>query len=374
MIAPEAYYKLARILVSHSCTLHKGDKVLIQASGCDPVFIEVLLEEIYAVGAEAFVRWTDGRIEAALLRGASDAQLKLQGEMEAQVMRQMDAFIGIRGGGNIFESADVETDRREAHSKYVMQPVHFEIRVPKTRWVILRWPTPSMAQQAQMPTQAFTQFFFDACTVDYPAMGRAMLPLQKHMQLADKVHIKGPGATDLRFSISGIPAIPCYGERNIPDGECFTAPIKDSVQGIIEYNTPTIYDGQSFGNVRLRFEKGKIVEATCGAGDNEALQKIFDRDEGARYIGEFAIGVNIQVTRPMRDILFDEKIGGSLHFTPGQAYDIADNGNRSLIHWDLVLIQTPEYGGGEIWFDDTLIRKDGEFVPKDLHPLNLLGL
>jgi aminopeptidase len=241
-------------------------------------------------------------------------------------------------------------------------------RVKKTRWLVLRWPSPSMAQQAQMSTEQFENFYFDVCTLDYAKMAEAEKALKARMERTDKVRLIGPDDTNLSFSIKGIAAIPCGGELNIPDGEVFTAPIKDSINGVIHYNAGTIYNGKSFDNIRLVFKNGKIVEAT--SSNTKALNEILDTDEGARYIGEFAIGFNPHVKKPMRDILFDEKICGSIHFTPGQAYEEADNGNRSKIHWDMVLIQTKEYGGGEIWFDDELVRKDGVFIPKELHGLN----
>jgi aminopeptidase len=182
------------------------------------------------------------------------------------------------------------------------------------------------------------------------------------------VKIKGPG-TDLEFSIKGIPAIPCTGQCNIPDGECYTAPVKNSVNGVIQYNAPTIYQGAIFENVRLVFKDGKIVDASAGAMTDK-LNTILDSDEGARYVGEFSLGVNPFVRTPMKDILFDEKITGSLHFTPGQAYDDADNGNRSVVHWDMVLLQREDQGGGEIYFDDELIRKNGRFISEALAHLN----
>jgi aminopeptidase len=240
-------------------------------------------------------------------------------------------------------------------------------RVNKTRWVVLRWPTPSMAQAAGMSTEAFENFYFDVCTMDYNKMANAMMPLHRRMLKADRVHLKSPG-TDLSFSIKGIGAKTCEGKLNIPDGEVFSAPVKDSVNGTIQFNTPTIYAGTKFENVRLRFENGKVVEAT--SNNTKRLNEILDTDAGARYVGEFAIGFNPYIQNPMCDILFDEKIAGSLHFTPGQAYEIADNGNRSAVHWDMVLIQRKDWGGGEIWFDNELIRKDGKFLPKDLRPLN----
>jgi aminopeptidase len=188
------------------------------------------------------------------------------------------------------------------------------------------------------------------------------------MDKTDKVRIVSPN-TDLRFSIKGIGAVKCDGKFNIPDGEVFTAPIKDSVNGTIKYNAISQYMGHTFTDVELSFRDGKIVDAES-SGNSNKLNEILDTDNGARYIGEFAIGFNPYILDPMNDILFDEKIAGSLHFTPGQAYEDADNWNRSSIHWDLVLIQRPEYGGGEIWFDDRLIRKDGIFVIPELEALN----
>ena len=184
----------------------------------------------------------------------------------------------------------------------------------------------------------------------------------------DSVRIVGEN-TDLRFSIKGMPAIPCGGQYNIPDGEIFTAPVRGSVEGYVSYNAPTVYNGVSFDGVRLEFSKGKIVKAAA-AGNASKLAEILNSDEGARYISEFAMGFNPYVKTPMRDILFDEKISGSFHFTPGQAYEEADNGNRSRIHWDLVCIQTPEYGGGEIYFDGRLVRKDGLFIGDGIEKLN----
>lgn len=247
---------------------------------------------------------------------------------------------------------------------------YLDYRVNETKWCILRWPTPAMAQQANMSTEAFENFFFDVCTFDYSKFNPGMSNLQTRMQNADKVHIKGDD-TDLRFSIKDIGAVACGGTHNIPDGEVFSCPIKDSVQGHIQFNAPTIYRGCDFDGIRLEFKNGKIVDAIANSdASTEALNEILDSDDGARYIGEFAIGFNPYVVQPMRDILFDEKIGGSFHFTPGQCYDDASNGNDSQVHWDMVKIQRPDYGGGEIYFDDELIRKDGEFVVNDLIPLN----
>jgi aminopeptidase len=291
--------------------------------------------------------------------------------VELARMERMDAYIALRGSENIFEASDVPSDKVQLVSR-LMKPV-LDHRVGKTKWVVLRWPSSAMAQQAGMSTEAFEDFYFKVCTLDYSRMAPGMKALSDLMKKTDRVHIKGPG-TDLRFSIKGIGAQPCGGLRNIPDGEVFSCPVRDSVEGHIQYNAPTVYLGASFDNIRLAFKKGKVVEAS--SSNTKRLNEILDSDSGARYIGEFALGFNPHILEPMRDILFDEKIAGSFHFTPGQAYEGVGNGNKSQVHWDMVCIQRPEYGGGEIWFDGKLIRKDGLFVPKALHQLNpgyLLG-
>jgi len=284
-------------------------------------------------------------------------------------MERVQAYIALRGARNISEMSDVPGEKMNLFNTHYLKPVHFECRIKRTKWCVLRLPGPGMAQQAGMSTDAFEDFYFNACNLDYPRLARALHPLVERMNAAREVHIEAPG-TDLRFSIEGIPAISCAGEMNIPDGEVFTAPVRDSVEGSILFNTPTIYQGSSFDGIRLRFERGRIVEADCANGDAARLRRILNSDEGASFIGEWAIGCNPRILEPMRDILFDEKIAGSFHLTPGNAYDEADNGNRSKVHWDLVQIQRPEYGGGTIRFDGDPIRIDGRFAPEELQALD----
>jgi aminopeptidase len=283
-------------------------------------------------------------------------------------MEAADAYIGIRGSANSDEFADVPPDKMELYTEHWWSPVHIDVRVKQTRWVVLRYPTPSMAQAAKKSTPQFEEFFFDVCTADYAKMAENLKPLVARMQTTDQVHITAPG-TDLTFSIKDISVIPCAGECNIPDGECFTAPVKDSVNGTIRFNTQSRYQGVVFDGIQFELKDGRIEKATC-ANEPERLNRILDSDEGARFIGEWSFGTNNRILHPMLDTLFDEKIGGSFHFTPGNAYDDADNGNRSKVHWDLVLIQRADYGGGEISFDGEVVRKDGFFVPNDLAPLN----
>jgi len=359
------YDKLARILTGHSTALKKGETVLIDAHDVPDAIVVSLVRAVREQKARPFVQIHHGRILRELYQDASAEQFELASKIELQRMKKMDAYIALRGADNIFECSDVPA-KKMSLAINAMKPV-LDWRVNKTKWVVLRWPTPAMAQQAMRSTENFEDFFFRVCTLDYSRMTPGMNALQKLMGKTDKVHIKGPDV-DLRFSIKGIGAVSCGGLRNIPDGEVFSCPVKNSVEGEISYNAPTVYQGTSFDNVRLVFNKGKIVEAT--ANHSEQLNRILDTDSGARYVGEFAIGFNPYILEPMRDILFDEKIAGSFHFTPGQAYGEANNGNKSRIHWDLVCIQRPEYGGGEIFFDGKLIRRNGLFVPKSLQKLN----
>lgn len=358
---------LAKVLIQHSTRLQKGEKILIEAIDVPPQIVIDLIREARRVGGIPLVTLKNNQILRELYRGAEVDQMQLIGNYELYRMQKMQAYVGIRGSWNISETSDVPSEKLQLYQRYWFAPVHIKQRVPHTKWVVLRWPTPSMAQQAEMSTEGFEQFYFDVCTLDYAKMDAAMEPLKAWMERTDQVHITGPG-TDLTFSIRGMPAIKCSGTHNIPDGECFTAPVRDSVNGTITFNTATLYHGTIFTNVSLTLEKGKIVKAT--ANHTTKLNQILDSDEGARYIGEFSFGLNPYITRTMKDILFDEKIAGSFHFTPGSAYEYCDNGNRSEVHWDMVMIQTPEYGGGEIWFDGTLIRKDGRFIPESLHALN----
>jgi len=366
MIRPQ-YRELANLLINHSCALEKGEKLLIEAFDIPEEMIIAVIRATRKAGGLPFVSWKNNLILKELITETTDEHMDLIGSVEKFRMEMMDAYIGLRGSLNISEMSDVKSDKMAIYQSKLLQKVHFQERVPNTKWVVLRWPTPSMAQQANMSTEAFEKFYFDVCCLDYTKMAKAMEPLRKLMNKTNKVHIKGPG-TDLRFSIKGIPAISCAGEHNVPDGECFTAPVKNSVEGYIQFNAETLYHGTIFNDIRLEFEKGKVVKAT--GSDDDKINQILDSDEGARYIGEFAIAFNPYITEPMKDILFDEKIAGSFHFTPGNAYDMADNGNRSDVHWDMVLIQRPDYGGGEIWFDDILVRKDGDFVIPELKGLN----
>jgi aminopeptidase len=360
--------KLTDVLINYSCGLKSGENILIEAIDVPHSFTKALVKAAKEAGGRPIVLLKAVEINRALMMAGTKEQWDLIADIERAQMERVQCYIGARGNPNVSELSDVPGEQQKLYENTVWKRVHHEVRIKKTRWVVLRWPSSSMAQLAEMSTEAFEDYYFKVCTLDYGKMSRAMKPLVDLMQKTDQVRLKGPADTDLSFSIKGIPAIPCDGKLNIPDGEVFTAPVRESVNGVIHFNCPSIQRGVTHNDLRLVFKNGKIVQATSTV--TEKLNEVLDTDEGARYVGEFAIGVNPYCTKAMKDTLFDEKIAGSIHFTPGACYDEASNGNKSDIHWDLVLKQTPDVGGGELYFDGRLVRKDGLFVVEELLGLN----
>ncbi|HEY9055278.1 MAG TPA: aminopeptidase [Rectinemataceae bacterium] len=359
--------KLADLIVRYSIKVQKGEKVLIQNINPEPEFVMALVSAVHDAGGLAFVHLQDKRVERELFLGGEEEQFALQAEFEAARMEKMDAYIGFTSLRNSFAWTDLPQEKLDLYNRHIWRKVHVDRRLPGTKWVVLRYPSPAMAQNAGMSEEAFEDFFFRVCTMDYAAMSKAMDPLVELMQATRMVRLIGPD-TDLSFSIEGMPAIKCDGTMNLPDGEVYSAPLRESAEGYIHYNTPSEKEGFKFEDVRFTFKAGKIVEAS--ANDVARVNAILDLDEGARYLGEFAIGANPHITAPLLDTLFDEKIAGSIHLTPGNSYDDCFNGNRSSLHWDLVLRQEAGLGGGEIWFDGKLVRKNGIFVLPELEDLN----
>lgn len=358
--------QLANGLVHYSCSVKPGERVLISYEGSSSKNLaRQLVKEVYRAGGFPFVEIRDSAMQRELLLGCEEKQVKFINEYQLHQMKGMDAYIAIRGADNTSEYADVPAEKLNLYNKLTSDVLDY--RVNHTKWVVLRYPNNAMAQLSHMSLEAFEDFYFNVCNLDYAKMSAAMDPLVELMNKTDQVRLKGPG-TDLTFSIKGIGAIKCDGEKNIPDGEVYTAPVKDSMNGTISYNTSSEEQGFTYTDIQFEVKDGKIVNAK--SNDNERINALLDTDDGARYFGEFAIGVNPYILQPMMDTLFDEKIAGSFHLTPGCSYEDAFNGNKSAVHWDLVMIQRPEYGGGEIWFDDKLIRRDGLFVLPELSGLN----
>lgn len=359
--------ELANSIVSYSIHVEKGEKVLITTQSMETrEFISYLIEAIYKSGGVPSVKINDPILGAQLAEGNTEDRIELLKKIQENEVELYDSFINIRYSMNDYESKNLPSEMSKKLSQALLPSS--DIRVNQRKWVLLNYPSLLDSYKAKVSSREFNNFALDVMTVNYQMMGELIKPLKELMDKTDKVRIVSPG-TDIEFSIKGMTSIPCVGEMNIPDGELYSAPIKNSVNGKITYNTPSPYQGNVYNNVSLEFKDGKIINATCNE-DDEKLNEIFNTDEGARYVGEFSLGFNPKLLHPMGDILFDEKILGSLHFTPGQAYKDCYNGNDSGIHWDMVLIQRKDYGGGEIYFDDVLIRKDGMFVLEELKPLN----
>lgn len=358
--------KLSETIVNHSVKIKQKDRVLINYQEQAKPLVKILIEKIVAKGGIPFAKMNDPEIEALLMDKTDDERIKEKVIRSQFDVDNYDVFINIAYTTNDYETISVSKEIKQKQGKALAKTN--DIRINQRRWTILNYPSKLDAYKAKMTSDQYYNYALDVMNYDYQKMDKNIQPLKELMEKTDQVRIIGPG-TDLTFSIKGMKAIPCCGTANIPDGECYTAPVKDSVNGIITYNTPSPYQGNTYRNISLTFKNGQIIKATCD-GDDDKLNEIFDSDEGARYVGEFSFGFNPLIKEPMGDILYDEKIMGSIHFTPGQAYADADNGNRSIIHWDLVLIQRPEYGGGEIYFDHVLIRKDGQFVLDELKSLN----
>ncbi len=356
--------RLAQQLIDYSVQLRPGELLYLEIKGIEALDLgREVLRVASERGGVPFWYFNDESLSRGFIKHAGKEQFAAWGQFHREIMEKADAYIGLRGSSNPYDLADVDAERLRWYEDAYWQQVHIPVRLQK-KWCVLRYPNPAMAQAAQRSTEDFADFYYRVCTLDYAALDRAMDPLKELLEATKLVEIKGPG-TDLRFSIEGLPVVKCSGRRNVPDGEVYTAPVKDSVEGVIQYNTATLRGGSLFRNLRFEVRQGRIVDAR-GEGDEQRLREILDGDEGARYFGEFALGLNPHIRKPLLDTLFDEKIGGSFHLTPGNAYAIADNGNRSALHWDIVCIQTPEWGGGEIYFDGVLVRKDGRFVLPEL--------
>ncbi len=366
----ERITKLAENVLKNSVELKKGEKIYIEAfSESTKDLFNEFIRIAAKMGATPFYFYNDNSFVKNLVENSNPNQIEQYAKWHAGLMDEMDCYVAVRGYDDLFALSDIAPAKMKAYNEIYYNMVHFDRRIAKTRWCVMRYPNDTMAAVSKMSRKALEDFFFEACLVDYKKMGKAMKPLKDLMDKSNKVRIKGPN-TDLEFSIKGLKAVVCDGNMNIPDGEVYTAPLKNSINGHIQFNTDTVYGGTFYSNVYLEFKDGKIIKAESRA-NNDKLQKQISVDEGARYMGEFAIGVNPYIRKEMLDILFDEKIACSLHMAIGNSYnDETFNGNRSSVHWDLVLIQDKAHGGGEIWFDNKLVRKDGLFVLPELKKLN----
>jgi aminopeptidase len=354
---------IADLIAGHSLKIKPGEKFLIDATDdCDDLIIAAV-KSAQKKGGLPFVLHQSSRVRRAWLMGITDEQLASWYENMYRLRKEMDCILTIRSQNNGFELADVPL---EAVRKFAGMAIRLgkEARKPTLRTSLIRYPTDSFAQQCGMSTEACEEFFFNVCSMDYQVLHQEMEPLKAALDRANQVRILSPG-TDISFSIEGLKCSISAGTWNIPDGETAMKIVRESVDGTIAYNIPSNHQGFVFRDIKLTFKKGQVVGIE--ANDAKRMEAILDTDVGARYIGEFAIGVNPYLRRPIIDTLFDEKMAGSLHFTPGGT---DAEGRESSVHWDIVLSHLSEYGGGEIYLDGKLWRKDGLFVDDALKRLN----
>lgn len=356
---------LADTIARFSLDVQPGERVLLDFRGAaTEELLREVVEAVTKAGGVPFPMLGDDGIQRRFLRAASEDQVRGWADVHESIMKQMQCYVRVNGTSNPFTASDVPEEALRWEREHYMKRVHLELRVPNTKWVVLRYPTDSMAQQAGMSREAFEDIYCKVCTLDYSRFSRAMDPLKELMERTGEVRLTAKD-TDVTFSIKDIGTVKCDGKMNIPDGEVFTAPVRDSVNGVITYNAGSLYGGTSWDWIRLTFRDGRISDI-AGSNDVDRLEEIFATDEGASYIGEFSFGLNPHLHDAIKDTLFDEKIYGSFHTALGQCYDTAENGNASAIHWDLVCIQTPAYGGGDVWFDGELVRSAGDWTHPDL--------
>ena len=347
--------KTAKIIVEHSAKIKKGDYVQIIADYDAKDIVLELYRLALLKGAYPKPHISLPGISYTYYKYATEKQLRHFPKVAMYEMKNSDVVIMIGATRNTKELANIDPKRVAARQR-VIEPI-FRHRTEKTRWVIFYYPTPALAQEAGMSFQEFEEFTFRATNVDYGAMERQQEKLKKLLDDGNTVRIVAKN-TDLKFSIKGRKGIKCCGQYNLPDGEVFTSPVENTAEGHIEFSYPALYQGREVEGIRLEFRKGKAVKAT--ASKNQAfLRKVLETDKGAKYIGEFGIGTNYKLNRFVKNILFDEKLGGTIHLAMGMAYKEAGGRNKSAIHWDILADMKR---GGRLYIDGKLIQKNGKFL------------
>ncbi len=348
--------KLASILVHHSIEVKKGDVVLISSSTelAKPLVLEVY-REVVKSGGHPLTSIGFEETSNIFYKYASKDQLLNFPKIKMYEAKNIDCVVNIRAAANKKALSNIDPKALSERSK-VLRPIGEEI-VNNKRWILCNFPTNGLAQEADMSLDEYEDFVYSATNIDWNKVKKEELKLKKALDKAGEVRIVGED-TDLTVSIKGRKAIPCYGERNMPDGEVFLSPVEDSADGHIYYEMPAIYQGREVTGIRLKFRDGKVVDA--GADKNEKfLITMLDTDKGARYLGELGIGVNYGIQKFTKDILFDEKIGGTVHLAVGRSYEDAGGKNISAIHWDMIKDLRKK---GAIYLDGKAIQKNGRFL------------
>lgn len=358
MYKDERIINIAKTVTKYSINVQKGEKVLIKASIDSKELVMELVKDIYELGGYPYVRLCDEEIERCIYEGATKELFQIGFSWDEKMYDEIDCYIMIRSIDNDAELSEIDSNKI-LQNAIVGQKITDKV-IQNKKWCLLQWPTKGTAQNLKMSYDKCVDYMFNACTADYNEISLIGNKLRKIMLKTDRVKILKEG-TNLEFSIKNCEVAVTAGKYNLPDGEVATAPVINSLNGYITFNTKSIYNGTLFSNVKLTFKNGKIININAD-NDIKNLEKIFDTDYGSRYIGEFAFGLNPLTTKVIGIALYDEKIKGSIHIAAGKSLPgLCDNGNRSAIHWDLVQIHTKEHGGGKIYFDDRIIMEDGVF-------------
>ncbi len=349
--------KMADILINHSLKVKKGERVLISADILAKPFVLVLYEKLIKKGAaEIRVQFDSYEFAEIYFKNASQKQIKIFPKISFSEMKQIDCYLAIRASGNRKALSKIDAFKIAEREKTI-RPI-LDWRAEKTRWVIANFPCEAFAQEAEMSLAEYEDFVFKGVGgVDWKKLAKNQEKIKRLVNKAKNVRIIASD-TDLTFFIKGRKAISDDGEKNMPGGEVFTSVVEDSANGHIKYSFPAIYMGREVSNIRLEFKKGKVIKATADKNEKD-LNKIIDMDKGARFIGEFGIGNNFQITRFTKDILYDEKIGGTIHLALGKGYKETLSKNKSALHWDMICDLRKD---GELWFDKKLVQKNGKWL------------
>ncbi len=350
------WYELADILVNYSTEVKPGERVMISMRETHTL---PLVKAIYAacikVGAFPQVQFLSDYLDHALMRDGSTEQVEQVPEIEAYGMAWADVYFGVRGTHNIYEFADIPPNVL-ARYRSAMGTIS-SLRWEKTRWVIVTVPNEDFAQQAETDVETITDLFFNACLLDWSAATKHWQNLADHLNKGSEIRLVAKN-TDLRFSFTGRTWMVGDGQFNMPDGEIFTAPVEDSVNGFISFEFPGVLGGRLVHDMRLEWEQGTLVHASAGKNE-DFLKRILETDDGASRIGEFAFGTNDGIDRFCKNIFYDEKINGTVHLALGRAYPVCGGTNQSSIHWDIIKDTRQE---GIVYLDGVKVFENGKFL------------
>lgn len=346
--------KLANILVHYSIKAKKGDKVIIDFHEAGKTLALEVYKKLLDIGAFVYLEAKLDGFEHAYYKHASSEQINHVFDFEHEKPDEVDARVVIRSSFNSKEMSNIAPEKIAARRK-TMQP--FLNKYVEKRWILTYYPSHGMAQEADMSLEEYKEFYFKTCLLDWESVKESQEKLKNAIDDGKVMRVVGE-KTDITLSMEGRDGIKCCGEHNMPDGEVFYAPVETQVNGHVYFDLPSIFSGKEVKGIYLEFENGKIIKATAEK-NQELLHAILSTDEGSKYLGEVGIGTNFQITKPTKEILFDEKIGGSIHMAVGRAYKEGGGQNESAIHWDMIKDLRKK---GEIYIDGKLIQKNGKFL------------